>query len=439
MSIRHWDRRRRHRRQKDARRAWVPTRWALWSAPPVVLGYVLAVDVFALVIVGVTARVVDIDSGDWIRFAVLAVLSAVHVEASHGIERIRWHATEGVPYANLKGMWTFAAVLSLPPPLAVLLIGWVYLHSWLRLRRVPPYRWAFSTATVLLSAAAAAVCINGISPTTYPDLPDGALGLVTVTTAAIAYWFVNYTLVVGAVLLSNPEANGRKALGQLSDQLIVFGALGLGVATATLLTYQPWLIVALLVTVLGLHRSLLVGQFQFAARTDPQTGLANTVFWHEIATKELERARHDNTALGVLYLDLDHFKAINDTHGHPAGDQVLKAIASELKHEVRTDDLVGRLGGEEFAILLPKTSSEETAEAAERIRRRIAGLSITVTTHRGPTTVDGLTCSIGAATYPTAGLSLDELLLAADTATYAAKNAGRNRVITAPANDGLTP
>ena len=109
------------------------------------------------------------------------------------------------------------------------------------------------------------------------------------------------------------------------------GALGLGIATAALLLDQPWLTVTLLITVLGLHRSLLVGQFQSAARTDPQTGLMNTVFWHEIAAKEFERAEHDNTSLGVLYLDLDHFKTINDTYGHPAGDQILKAIAAELK------------------------------------------------------------------------------------------------------------
>ncbi|WP_157979580.1 GGDEF domain-containing protein [Kribbella monticola] len=437
LSIRHWDFRRRNRRQNDTRRVWTPTRWALWSTPPIVLGYVLAVDLLALLLIGATARFVDIDSADWIRLAALALGSALHVEASRGIERLRWSASEGVPYANLKGMWTFAAVLCLPPPLAVVLILSVYLHSWLRLRRVPPYRWVFSTATVLLGAAAAAVCMNGISPTTYPDLPGGPLGLVTVAAAATAYWFVNYALVVGAVLLSNPEANGRKALGPLSDQLLVFGALGLGVATSSLLTYQPWLTVALLVTVLGMHRALLVGQFQFAARTDPHTGLANTVFWHEIATKELERAQHDHTSLGVLYLDLDHFKTVNDTYGHPAGDQVLKAIAVELKHEIRTDDLIGRLGGEEFAVLLPKTSDAEIAQAAERIRRRIAGLSISVTTQAGPATVEGLTCSIGAATYPSAGCSLDALLLAADTATYAAKNAGRNRVVTAPANGDL--
>ncbi|WP_425554166.1 GGDEF domain-containing protein [Kribbella yunnanensis] len=126
------------------------------------------------------------------------------------------------------------------------------------------------------------------------------------------------------------------------------------------------------------------------------------------------------------------FKNVNDTHGHLAGDQVLKAIAAELKHEIRTDDLIGRLGGEEFAILLPNTSSADTLHTAERIRHRISSLVVTVTAPTGTTLVDGLTCSIGAATYPTAGHSLDVLLMAADTATYAAKESGRNRVVTAP-------
>jgi diguanylate cyclase (GGDEF)-like protein len=196
--------------------------------------------------------------------------------------------------------------------------------------------------------------------------------------------------------------------------------------------YQPWLATVVLVTVLGLQRALLVGQFQFAARTDPNTGLTNTAFWHEMAAKELERAQNNNVALGILYLDLDHFKMVNDTHGHLAGDQVLKAIATELKHEVRTDDLVGRLGGEEFAILLPNTDVDDTLLTAERIRHRIGSLVIPVTAAAGNATVDGLTCSIGAATYPVSGQSLDILLMAADTATYAAKEAGRNQVVTAP-------
>ncbi|WP_246486333.1 GGDEF domain-containing protein [Kribbella qitaiheensis] len=400
------------------------------------IGYVLAIDLLAIGVVAASFVGVDIASGDWIRFGVLAVGSAIHIEAGREIERLRRSAAEGTPYVNLKGMWTFAGVLVLPPPLAVAIIALSFLHSWYRLRRIAPHRTVFSTSTVVLAAAAAAVCLYAINPGSDLRYAGGLVGLIAVVAAATAYWFVNYALVIGALLLSNPDSTARKVLGRLSDQFIVAGALGLGIATAALLMDQPWLTVTLLITVLGLHRSLLVGQFQFAARTDPQTGLTNTVFWHEIATKELERAQHDHTSLGVLYLDLDHFKAINDTYGHPAGDQVLKAIAAELKREIRTDDLVGRLGGEEFAILLPKTSEDETAQAAERIRRRVAALSITVTTNSGSTTVDGLTCSIGAATYPAAGDRLDVLLLAADTATYAAKNAGRNRVVTAPISNG---
>jgi diguanylate cyclase (GGDEF)-like protein len=410
----------------------LPTRWALWSARRAVVGYVVVVDVLAIAVVAASSIDLEIGARDWVQFAVLAVGSAIHIEAGREIERLRWSAAEGATYVNLKSMWIFAAVLVLPPLLAIAIIALSFLHSWIRLRRIAPHRSFFSAATLVLASAAAAMCLSAINPGAAPAYSGGVVGLIAVTVAATAYWFINYALVIGAISLSSPESSVGKVLGRPADQFIVAGALGLGIATGALLSDQPWLTVVLLITVLGLHRALLVGQFQFAARTDPHTGLANAVFWHEIAAKELERAQNRGTPLGVLYLDLDHFKTVNDTYGHLAGDQVLKAVAAELKHEIRTDDLVGRLGGEEFAILLPATSDEETAQAAERIRHRIAGLATTVTTARGPCTVDSLSCSIGAASYPAAGSTLDELLLAADSATYAAKNAGRNQVVTAP-------
>jgi len=197
---------------------------------------------------------------------------------------------------------------------------------------------------------------------------------------------------------------------------------------AALLVYTPWLVVVLIATVLTLHRALLVDQYQSAANTDAKTGLANAGFWHATATNHLAQAERINGPVAVLMIDMDRFKAFNDQHGHLAGDQVLKAIADVIKAEVREDDLVGRFGGEEFVVLLPGTDANEIIHTAERIRRRVASLAVTFDGLDGRTTADGITCSIGAATFPEHGAHTDQLVFAADTATYAAKKAGRNNV-----------
>lgn len=428
ISIRH---RRPGRRRPDRSRAL--RNWELWSIPPVLLGYVLAIDVLALAAPAIAAGVDPIGPTDLVRFAILAVGSAVHIEAARGTERLRELAAEGLPYVNLKGMWTFAAVLLLPPPLAFALIVSTYLHSWLRLNRVRAYRLVFTTATVVLGSAAAALVLQALSPDGYPGFPSGPLGLIVLVLAGLAYWFVNYGLVIGAVLLSSPETTARQMVGRLNDHFVGLGSLGLGAATAIVLLHQPWAIPVLLAPLLGLHQGLLAGQFQTAARTDAKTGLVNAVFWHEMAGKELERATSTKSALSVLYVDLDYFKPINDVHGHDAGDQVLQEVAAELQRATRADDIVGRLGGEEFAILLPSTNPADAAKLAERVRRRIASLCITVPGENGQgAVIDNLTCSVGVATFPDAADTLQLLVKAADKAQYAAKAAGRNRVRRAP-------
>jgi diguanylate cyclase (GGDEF)-like protein len=123
-------------------------------------------------------------------------------------------------------------------------------------------------------------------------------------------------------------------------------------------------------------------------------------------------------------LDIDHFKRVNDTHGHHVGDQVIQAVAARLAGCNRTTDVLGRYGGEEFALILPNTSSEGAAVLTERLRAAIADRPID--TDAGPLTV---TVSIGVAQYTAEHTDVETLLSAADTALYQAKRAGRNRVV----------
>ena len=147
----------------------------------------------------------------------------------------------------------------------------------------------------------------------------------------------------------------------------------------------------------------------------------------------LERAQRSQGGAAVLILDLDHFKLVNDRHGHLAGDRVLSSVAAALRAEVRDNDLVGRFGGEEFVIMLPghEGAAYDRAEleaVADRIRRRIDELGVEIATPDGPLTVEDLSVSVGGATFPHDAADLDGLLEVADSALYAAKRAGRNAV-----------
>ncbi|MDX1593638.1 MAG: diguanylate cyclase [Gammaproteobacteria bacterium] len=159
------------------------------------------------------------------------------------------------------------------------------------------------------------------------------------------------------------------------------------------------------------------------ASTDPLTGIANRRYFMERGRAEQARALRYDQPLSVMMLDVDHFKRINDTHGHDVGDQALKALTAECGHALRASDLLGRLGGEEFALLLPSTSREGGAILAERIRGRIEAMRIPL-----PSGELAFTVSIGICTLD-GDESFDALLNRADKALYAAKHGGRNRVV----------
>lgn len=161
------------------------------------------------------------------------------------------------------------------------------------------------------------------------------------------------------------------------------------------------------------------------ATLDPLTNIPNRGYFMERADQELSRAKRYHHSLGLLMLDLDHFKAVNDRYGHDAGDQVLVAFTARLKLELRETDLFGRIGGEEFAILLPEEDEQRVREVAERLRISLVHTPVLLKNGEALS----ITVSIGCAFLRPETLNIEALLKEADVALYAAKGAGRNRVM----------
>jgi diguanylate cyclase (GGDEF)-like protein len=160
---------------------------------------------------------------------------------------------------------------------------------------------------------------------------------------------------------------------------------------------------------------------------DPLTGLYNRRYLEETLEREIRRAVRSEQALGVLMLDLDHFKKFNDTYGHDAGDTVLRETASFLSKSIRAEDIVCRFGGEEFVVILPTAELNNAHARAERIRSKLRELTVL---HQGQS-LGIVTVSVGVAALPEHGTSPRELLDAADAALYRAKREGRDRVVDA--------
>ena len=163
-------------------------------------------------------------------------------------------------------------------------------------------------------------------------------------------------------------------------------------------------------------------QISHLANSDHLTGLANRRLFHQLLSAYLEQRKESQEPLAVLFLDLDQFKPINDTHGHEAGDQVLVEIARRLKEATRSDDVVARIGGDEFVILLPRGhSSHDVAMAAEKLRRSIERpIDIHLPNKRTAKKV-AITASTGFSVFPDHGTSFDDLVRHADHAMYEAK------------------
>ena len=157
---------------------------------------------------------------------------------------------------------------------------------------------------------------------------------------------------------------------------------------------------------------------------DPLTGLYNRRYLDDFLFKQIHQAERSKSSIAILMLDLDHFKKINDTYGHDAGDAVLKELGKILQNDIRLGDIAARYGGEEFIIMFYNADVEVALRRAESIRQDVTMLHIKY----GAQDVGPITISIGVSTYPTDGKSPEELIEAVDKALYYVKKNGRNKV-----------
>ena len=164
------------------------------------------------------------------------------------------------------------------------------------------------------------------------------------------------------------------------------------------------------------------------AVTDELSGLFNRRFLDESLDRELARARRDGLPLALLMIDIDHFKQLNDTYGHPAGDEVIRRVGGLIRSRARSGDLPCRYGGEEFLLVSPNMTLATAVERAEEWRAAFANDWAVI----GENAI-AVTVSIGVAVFPDHGERSETLVDAVDQALYAAKRRGRNRVVAAPA------
>ena len=239
---------------------------------------------------------------------------------------------------------------------------------------------------------------------------------------------------MGGIKLTDPTV--RFADLEFNREALVadFAEFDLGVLITIVVAVSPLLSVFAVPTVLLVRRFMMHGQLLAKSRIDTKTGLLNASTWEQEAEAEIARAVRTGTPLALALVDIDHFKLVNDTHGHLVGDKTLRAVTDGLRSQLRSYDLAGRFGGEEFAILLPHAREADALSVAERLRAHIAGLSVPIGDDPASGPAVQVTISVGVASLNGESRELTDMLAAADAALYYAKETGRNKTHMITAN-----
>jgi len=318
-------------------------------------------------------------------------------------------------------------------PAALLLPAWLlpivviaqHLPEWLKVR-YPWYIQLFNASNYLVDLFAAAwvadLVLHDADSIPNMQLRFAAAGLA----AAVVLVVLNHVILATMLRLARGHSFRESGLFTLENLSTEFVLAGLGVLAAYAWVLNPALIPFAVAPLILIHRSLAIPQLEQEARLDPKTGLYNIRHFSAVLNERLDETQRTNEQLALLMIDLDLLREINNTHGHLAGDAVLERIAEVFQHNLRSDDVAARFGGEEFIVLLPQTGREDALALAERLRSAVQRERIPAETTGE---LVSATVSIGLAMCPRDGTEPAALIHRADLAVYRAKIQGRNRVV----------
>jgi diguanylate cyclase (GGDEF)-like protein len=434
-------------------RAWNtlrhPAGWELWRLPVPAVGWMLGAELVVACWALYSSFKASYTTTDLVRFGVLAGCTIWYlIQSQHPEEQRRADDRRG-EHIDQTAVWLGSAAVLLPPAYSLALLLMV---------RVQRYSIAHKAMTTFLfTTAAHAASILGVHTITQvtslhswleagtlPQRPGDIVFAAVALVGAAGWYFASQTLLISIARgLAWGGWRRQKLIGSWSDNADFVYALQLAACTTILGAVNIVLVPLVMIGVALRSTRLAQALADTIARSqrDRKTGLLTEDSFHAPAALKLIEDQSDRQPTAFLMLDLDHFKQWNDKYGHSGGDIVLGCVSAVLRQNTRSSDVVGRWGGEEFAVLLPNTTREEALRVAERIREAVAKTAITGLTElasghatnepRAVGPIYGCTVSIGVGLSPEHTTDYGELFRAADSAMYEAKRSGRNKVILA--------
>lgn len=411
--------------------AWADFRkWAWWRLAVLPRWYVGLAVLTSAGFIGYAASQTTWRSEDLIRYSLLLGCGVIAVVAKPG----KAYELGGLTRDFLSA-WVLTVAIALPPFYALVTPIPLQILTQLRIQRGVVYRRAFTVAVMGLSYGAASLVFRAF-PASFAGSSIGSgrhalTWVLAVVVCEILGGRGNHLFILGAIKLSDPSVRLRELVPDRKGLQADLAESDLGVLITIAVGVNVVLALVAVPTVLLIRRFMMHEQLLAQSRIDTKTGLLNSSTWEAEAKVEVIRAIRTRSALSVALIDIDHFKAVNDTHGHLVGDTVLRAVTDAIQEHLRGYDRAGRFGGEEFVVLLPHAREADAVTVAERLRTRIAAMSIPVAESAPDGKRVRLTVSVGVAALNDQTLELNDLMAAADAALYHAKQTGRNRTCAA--------